>query len=101
MTTASSSPFTIWRDWMHDLLASLRQQVESAVIRHAAMAGASTNNCIFWARTVNGGSESGYFTTMEQAGGAQSGPDVHDLVTFLKQLPADVQTEITTGLRGE
>ena len=101
MSTVSASAFTIWRDWMTSVLASTRQQVESAANRHSAMAGASTNNCIFWARTVNGGSESGYFTTMEQAGGAQSGPDVHDLVTFLKQLPADVQTEITTGLRGE
>jgi hypothetical protein len=99
MSVIASSAFSVWRDWMNQLLASTRTQMESAAIRHDAMVGASTNHCIFWVKTARGGVESGCLTAMEHSGDIHVGPGVQSFIAFLKKLPKDVREVIIEGIK--
>jgi len=94
MSDSPATPSVIWHGWMNTLLASVRAQVESAAVRHRAMAGASTMSALIWIRTANGGSESGVLTTMNE----EVSPGVPELVDFLNKLPEPARSKIIAAL---
>ncbi len=98
MSIVSASAFDIWRGWIGDVLASVRQQVESAAFRHAKIGGDACTATLIWIRTGSRGEASGILTTMEHSGDVHISPGVHQLITFLQTLPTDVRQEIIHSL---
>lgn len=94
----STSPFTVWLDWMNTFQAGMLAPVSSAAIRHEKMSGVASTNNIFWFRTGSRGEASGILTTMEHSGDVHISPGVHQLITFLQTLPTDVRQEIIHSL---
>jgi hypothetical protein len=97
MSDSPASPFIVWRDWMNQLLATVRQQVESGASRHEKMVGSSATSTLMWARTGPSGVESGCFLTMDH-GGCTHVSGVQGLVSFIGQLPTDVREQIKESL---
>lgn len=99
MSNTSASAFVIWRDWMSGVLASVRQQIESAAIRHSKIGGASITSTLIFVRTAQGGVTSGCFTVMERGPGIEVSPGAHELLSFLTKLPESVRSEIIKGIK--
>jgi hypothetical protein len=96
-----ATSFEIWHGWMSQLLASVRAQVDSAAVRHKAMAGESITFNLLWAKTAQGCVESGCYASMEHGGEVHFTPNVNELITFLKKLPESVRQGIVKGLTDE
>ena len=95
MPDSPATPATIWNGWMNEILETVRHQINSAAVRHRAMAGQCNTYTVMWL-TTGQREASGLFTAMEAASGTDiSGID--GLVTFIEQLPEPARTEIITA----
>lgn len=98
-STPPASAFTIWQDWLNNMLANLHTELNSAAVRHTKMVGASITSTLMWVRTGSCGETSGVLCVMEHSGDTDVSPGVQGLVDFLKQLPDSVRKEIVSSLR--